>query len=271
MSFVNVDGVNIFYETQGQGEPMMLIMGYGHHSLHWGALTKEFAKQYQVITLDNRGVGRSDKPDAPITIAMMADDACKVLDALSISKANVFGVSMGGMIAQEFALNHSDRLLNLILGCTHCGGSHIVIPDESAMKLLFDFEHLKSLTPEQRSMEVFKFFCTEEFIDAHPEAFRHYHKVTNDYVIPNHTFQRQAEAIMKYDTWGRLPQIKAPTMIITGTADRLIPFKNSEILEERIPGAELVLLQEKRHGFFLEGMDSTKIFVNGFLKRHSKK
>jgi pimeloyl-ACP methyl ester carboxylesterase len=273
LSLTQADGANIYYEILGQGgDPLVLIQGYGHHSLHWGALPDEFVKiGYQVVLLDNRGVGRSDKPDAPVTMAMMADDVRKVLDATGISRASVFGVSMGGMIAQVFALNHPDRLINLILGCTFPGGQHQVKSGPEAAKVLFDYDYLKNMTPEQRSMTVFQFFCSEEFIQDNPEAFKYYHRVTTEYPTPTFTFKRQAEAMLKEDTWDRLPGIKAPTMIITGTADRIVPFKNSELLEERIPGAELVLLQDKLHGFFIEAMDSTRIFVNGFMKRHGKK
>ncbi len=272
MAFADAGGVKIYYEVVGQGDPLVMIQGYGQYSLQWGALPNEFAKlQYQVILIDNRGVGRSDKPDAPVTVAQMADDVCAVLDALSIRRASVFGVSMGGMIAQEFALNHPDRLINLVLGCTMCGGKHSVPPAPEGAKVLFDFKWLGSLTPEQRTREVFRLMCNDEFTEANPEAFNYYYKVTNQYVTPLHTFLKQAEAVMKFDTWERLPNIKAPTMIIHGTSDKIIPFKNGEILEEAIPGAELTLLQDKQHGFFIEAMDSTRIFVNGFMKRHGKK
>ena len=272
MPLARAEGANIYYEVIGQGEPLVLIQGHGHHLLHWGALPNEFVKiGYQVVLVDNRGVGRSDKPYDPVTISMMADDVCKVMDAAGIGRASVFGVSMGGMIAQVFALNHPDRLTNLILGCTFPGGQNQVKSDSEAAKILSDYEYLKNMTPEQRSMTVFKFFCSEEFIQENPEAFKYYHQVTTDYPTPTFTFKRQAEVILKEDTWDRLPGIKAPTMIITGTADRIVPFKNSELLEERIPGAELVLLQDKLHGFFIEAMDSTRIFVNGFMKRKARK
>ena len=91
MSLARADGANIYYEVIGQGEPLVLIQGYGHHLLHWGALPQEFARiGYQVVLVDNRGVGRSDKPDAPVTISMMADDVCKVMDAAGIGHASVF-------------------------------------------------------------------------------------------------------------------------------------------------------------------------------------
>jgi 3-oxoadipate enol-lactonase len=272
MPFVNVNGVKIYYEVIGQGEPLVMLQGYGHYSLQWGGLPNEFVKlQCKVILIDNRGVGRSDKPDAPVTLAQMADDVCKVLDAAEIKRATVFGVSMGGMIAQEFALNHQDRLVNLILGCTSPGGRNSIRPTPEGAKILFDMDYLKTLTPEQRTREVFKFFCTEDFMETNPEALKQYHESTMAYPTPTFTFLRQAEAISKYDTWDRLPNIKAPTMIITGTSDQIIPFRNSELMEERIPGAELTLLQDKRHGFFIEAMDSTRIFINGFMKRKARK
>lgn len=272
MPLVKADGANIYYEVIGQGEPLVLVQGYGHHLLHWGALPQEFVKiGYRVVLVDNRGVGRSDKPDAPVTISMMADDICKAMDDAGIGRASVFGVSMGGLVAQVLAINHADRLNNLILGCTMPGGTHSIPPDPEGMKILFDYDYLKNMTPEQRSRAVFSFFCSEEYMQENPDALKYYHAVTTQYPTPTSTFARQAEAISKEDTWDRLPGIKAPTMIITGTSDRIVPFKNSELLEERIPGAELVLLQDKLHGFFIEAMDSTRIFINGFMKRKARK
>ena len=272
MPYASTEGIKLYYEVMGQGDPLVLIMGYGHHSLHWGALPQQLAKvNYQVVVMDNRGVGRSDKPDAPMSINMMADDVAMVMDVAGLKRASVFGVSMGGLIAQVFALNHPDRLINLVLGCTFCGGPHMVPPDPEALRILFDYEYLQKMTPEQRSMTVFKFFCSDEFIETDKESFNYYHRVTTEFPTPVHIFKRQAEAISAEDTWDRLPSIKSPTMIITGTDDRLVNFKNSELLEERIPGAELTLLQDKRHGFFIEAMDSTRIFVNGFMKRRSKR
>lgn len=272
MPIAKADGADIYYEVIGQGEPLVLIQGYGHHLLHWGALPQEFVKiGYQVVVLDNRGVGRSTTAEGPLTIATMAEDVCRVMDAAGLGRASVFGVSMGGMIAQVFALNHPDRLNALVLGCTGPGGTHHIQPDPEGTRILFDYEYLKGMAPEKRSEAIFGFFCSEEYLQSNPEALKYYHTVTTQYPTPTAVFAQQADAMLKEDTWERLPSIKAPTMIITGTADRIVPFKNSELLEERIPGAELVLLQDKLHGFFIEAMDSTRIFVNGFLKRKLKR
>jgi 3-oxoadipate enol-lactonase len=271
MASVNVDGVNIFYEVGGQGDPLVMVQGYGHYSQQWGKLPLEFAKQYKVILIDNRGTGQSDKPDVPMTITMMADDIARVLDALSIKRANIFGVSMGGLISQRFAVNHPERVINLILGCTFPSGLHHVKPPADGLRILFDSAYLKSLTPDQRTKEIFKYMVSEEFIAENPQAYKDYHEATMEHPTPGYTFKRHAEAIAKEDTWEELAGIKVPTMFITGTSDRIVPFKNSELMEKQVPGAELVLLQDKRHGFFIEAMDSTKIFVNGFIKRHTPK
>lgn len=271
MAFVNVGGNNIYYEVLGQGDPLVMVHGFGHYSLQWGKLPAEFAKQYQVIMVDNRGTGRSDKPDIPMTIPMLADDLARVLDALSIDRVNIFGVSMGGLISQRFALNHHERVINLILGSTSPGGPHFLKPDADGLRILFDAEYLKNMTPERRTREVFSFMCSEEYIAENPESYNYYHRATVEHPTPGYIFKRQAEAMFREDTWDELPGIDVPTMLITGTADRLVPFRNSELMKERIPGSELVLLQGKLHGFFIEAMDSTKIFINGFIKRHSAK
>jgi 3-oxoadipate enol-lactonase len=272
MPFANVGETKIYYEVLGQGDPLVLLQGYGQHALMWAGLPEQLVKaQYCVILIDNRGTGRSDKPDEPVTIAQMADDVCAVLDAIALKKASVFGVSMGGMIAQEFALNHADRLSNVILGCTGPGGPNSIKPSPEGARLLFDLDYLKNMSPEQRTSEVFRYFCSSEFIEENPEALKQYHDAVMKYPTPTYVFRRQAEAMVKFDTWDRLENIKSPTMIITGTADHLMPFKNSELLEGKIPGAELTLLQDKGHGFFIEAMDSTRIFVNGFMKRHGRR
>ncbi len=265
MAFILVDDVKIYYEVIGEGDPLVLIQGFGHYSLHWGQLPYELSRNFKVILVDNRGVGRSDKPKTPITIPIMAEDIIEILDELSIEKASIFGVSMGGIIAQRLAINHGDRVANLILGCTTPSGKHHIMPDSDGQRILFDLDYLKNMKAEQRTMEVFRFFCSEDFIKAHPEAYQFYHRVTMEYPTPTRTFILQADAIQHEDTWEGLPQISARTMIITGTADRIVPYKNSELIRERIPGAELILLENMRHGFFIEAMDATITYINGFL------
>jgi 3-oxoadipate enol-lactonase len=148
-----VGDINIYYEIHGKGEPLVLIMGYGLSSAAWSPVLPALAQKYKVITFDNRGAGKSDKPDGPYTMDMMAGDLAGLLDAIRIKAAHIFGISMGGMIAQHFALRYPERVRSLILGCTTCGGSHGVAPDAAAMAALFDFERMKNTAPQKNFRE----------------------------------------------------------------------------------------------------------------------
>jgi len=269
MPTAKVSDVNIYYESHGDGEPILLIQGYGQYSGHWATMIPALSPEYRVIVFDNRGTGRSDKPDIPYTMKTMADDAKGVLDAVGIGAAHVFGVSMGGMIAQEFAINYPDRLISLILGCTQCGGTKTVLPTPEALAFLLSAEMLK-LPVEDRARETTIWLWTQKFIDKNPEAVELYVEITSKYPTPPHGFARQAQAIMTHDTYERLSQITAPTLVIVGDADKIIPAENSRILASRIPNAELVVLENAGHGFFVEVEAESNRAILDFLRRHSK-
>jgi pimeloyl-ACP methyl ester carboxylesterase len=127
MPHLRANGINIYYEEYGTGEPLVLIMGFTVSSVGWHWNLADFAKHFRVIAFDNRGVGQSDKPNVPYSMATFADDTAGVLDGLGLNTAHVFGISMGGMIAQEFALRHPQRVKTLTLGCTNCGGTQAVL------------------------------------------------------------------------------------------------------------------------------------------------
>ncbi len=150
MPTAKVGDINIYYESHGDGEALLLIMGYGQYSAHWATLIPPLSQEYRVISFDNRGTGRSDKPDIPYTMKMMADDAKGLLDAIGIDSAHVFGISMGGMIAQELALNYPDKVISLILGCTLCGGTKAILPTPEALAFLLSPEMAK-LPVEERA------------------------------------------------------------------------------------------------------------------------
>ena len=268
MPTTKVSDINIYYEIHGEGEPLLLIMGYGGNSRWWEPQMPGLSQEYRVIAFDNRGTGQSDKPDISYTMEMMAGDIAGLLDGIGINAAHVYGVSMGGMIAQEFALCYPDKVISLILGCTLCGGAHTIMPDQEAMTVLFDMERMQRLTPEEAARETLPFLCSQEFIDNNPKLIDELVAGMLEYVTPLHVYQRQAEAIMGHNTYDRLPQIKIPTLVISGTADRLIPVENSNVLASAIEGAELVLLDGAGHGFFIETLDAANKAILDFLGRH---
>ena len=269
MPTAQVGDINIYYESHGDGEPLLLIMGYGQYSAHWSPLIPPFSQEYRVISFDNRGTGRSDKPEIPYTMKMMAADAKGLLDAIGVDSAHVFGVSMGGMIAQEFALNYPGKLISLILGCTQCGGTKTVLPTPEALAFLLNPE-MGKLSVEERARETAPWLVSQEFIDKNPEAVELYVALTSKYPTPIHGFACQAQAIAAHDTYDRLPQITAPTLVIAGSADRIIPAGNSRIIAPRIKDAELVILENAGHGFFIDAEAETTRIILDFLRQHSR-
>ena len=269
MPTVTVSDVSIYYETHGEGEPLVLIMGYGGSSGQWFSQIPGLSQEYRLVVFDNRGTGRSDKPDVPYTMQMLAEDVSGLLEALAIDAAHVYGVSMGGMIAQEFSLRHPDKVISLILGCTNPGGRNSILADAEALAFLFDPERGK-VPPEQKARETVPFLYTQKFIDNNPDTVEQFIAKTLEYATPVLGFRRQSQAIMAHDTYHRLPQIKAPTLVISGTADRLIPVENSRLLASRIPDAELVILEDVGHGFFTEALEEASKAVLDFLGRHSR-
>src|SRR6202047_1299862 len=147
MSFVENQGAKIYWDEQGSGEPLLLIMGLSYPSYMWHRTRPILAKNYRTIALDNRGVGQSDVPPGVYSIALMASDAAAVLDAAGVDSAHVFGVSMGGMIAQEFALQYPARVRSLVLGCTASGGPNAVRAEKRVTEILMGI----GLGPEERA------------------------------------------------------------------------------------------------------------------------
>src|SRR6202041_2553176 len=136
MPFAENDGVKLYWEETGAGEPLLLIMGLGWASCLWNRTRKFLATKYRVITFDNRGVGRSDVPPGPYAIPTMAADAAAVLDAAGVRSAHLYGISMGGMIAQEFPLQYPARVKSLLLGCTAAGGPAALQPAPEVLQVL---------------------------------------------------------------------------------------------------------------------------------------
>jgi 3-oxoadipate enol-lactonase len=265
MPTVKANDINIYYEIHGDGEPLLMIQGYSFYSGHWMTLVPEVSKEYRAIIFDNRGTGRTDKPEPPYTMKMMAADAKGLLDAIGVDRANVFGVSMGGMIAQEFALTYPDKVLNLVIGCSNCGGKKSVIPTPEALAFLFSPDMAK-FSVEERARQTAPWIWTKDFIDSHPQAVEALVAITAKYPTPTQGYAGHGSAIAGHDTCDRLPQIKVPTLVIAGDSDRLIPNENSKIIASRIPGAELVIVENAGHGF-TQSPDAARAILD-FLKRH---
>jgi len=264
MPEAQVNGINIHYRVQGRGEPLVLLMGLGGECGDWILQVCAFKKYYRVITFDNRGVGKSDKPSESYTVKTMADDAVGLMEHLGIGKAHILGVSMGGMIAQEVAITHPERVRKLILVSTTAGrdekGGHS--PELlRAMGLKEDFSD-----EDIRSADIGKVMTS---LNSHAFSSGAIKTVAVPFCwVRTKLFgikgvKGQFEAVMTHSTLDRLHTIKAPTLVIAGTEDRIVPSRSSDLLANRIPNARLVkieggshtLLAEKRGRFNREVLD----------------
>jgi len=258
MPLAKLNGVNINYHVEGQGEPLVMIMGFSGRRSGWIRQIPFFRKHYRVITLDNRGVGNSDKPPGPYSTRMMADDTLGLMDLLGIEKAHILGVSMGGMIAQELAINCPQRVMKLVLACTYAR------QDEMSGDTL---EHRKflRLTPKQQVSAIVSQAFGKPFYRF---IFGLLARVQINLVGSSSTvgIAGQSEACRTHNTLDRLSLITAPTLVIVGTADRVINPVSSELIAGRIPNAKLVRIEGGSHCFSFEMKNEFNREVLNFLK-----
>jgi pimeloyl-ACP methyl ester carboxylesterase len=243
MPFTDNRGTRIYWDEQGSGEPLLLIMGLGYPSAMWHRTRPALSDFYRTIALDNRGAGQSDVPPGPYSMALMASDAAAVLDAADVTRAHVFGLSMGGMIAQEFALQYPGRVQSLILGCTGPGGPNAVRAEPAAIEMLKASSQMKREEATEAAVPfIYDTATSRRLIDEDIATRRAWPTSPVGYLA-------QLQAILAWESFSRLPQITAPTLVIHGKGDRLVPPANAELIAARIPGAQLVLLEHASHLF----------------------
>ena len=217
MPVVKVGNINMYYEIHGEGEPLVLIHGAGLETSTVGPLIQMFTSKYKVVSIDNRGVGRTDKPDEPYSIEMLAEDTVELLNIIGIKKAHFIGSSMGGRIAQVIAVKYPEMVKGLILTSTAARISPSMKTElEIALK-----------TPE----------LWEELLKESAVLF------TQTYPPTRESFYRQFVAAVEFDGKDQLSKIKAPTLIINGTNDETIPMGCTKELVKEIPDSKLILVE----------------------------
>jgi pimeloyl-ACP methyl ester carboxylesterase len=225
-----------YYEEAGRGEPLLMIMGISGDLQGWALQVPELSKHFRVITYDNRGAGRSSAPDRPYSIKQMAGDACALLDHLGIAKTHVLGFSMGGYVAQEFAIAHPERVNKLILLATAPsidGFGRVLV------RSLMDMRR-SSMSREQFVRAMAPFLYSPELLDDEDRYERAIlNSVSNPYSQSDVGFLRQAEAILDFDASDRIANVKSPALVVVGKDDILVPPRNSEKLAKLLPSATL--------------------------------
>ncbi len=240
MPFVENLGARIHWDEQGSGAPLLLIMGLGWPYQGWWRLRPVLSEKYRTIALDNRGVGRSEAPAGPYSIAQMAADAAGVLNAARVNTAHIFGVSMGGMIAQEFALQYPKKVRSLILGCTAAGGPEAVRAEEEAVL------RTRGQDPDQFARAINPFIYDA---GTSPQLVEEDTAVRRKWYASADVYFAQLQAVTAWEAYSRLAQISAPTLVIHGENDRLVPAENGKRIAGRIPGAKLVTIPGASHVF----------------------
>jgi len=260
---IKVNDIEMYYEIHGEGFPCILIMGLAADVNWWTPdVIDAYSQNFKTIIFDNRGAGRTDKPVMNYTVKMFADDTVSLMDILNIERAHIIGASMGGMIAQEIALNYPERVEKLVLCCTHCGGSKQVLPSDEILQQMMT---PRELTPEELVNEIIPLVFTENFIKNNSDFIESYKLRMLKTPIPIDSYQRQVQAIGNFSTGMRLKKIEAPTLIVQGKEDILVPPENAEVLAKRIPNTKVILLENAAHILFQPDPDKISKEIIGFL------
>ena len=263
MSKALINGIDIYYEVHGKGDPLLMIQGLGHSSEFWFLQIPEFSKHFQTITYDNRGVGKSDKPNELYSIADDADDAVALLDHLQIEHAHVLGVSRGGYIAQELAISHPERINKLVLIGTHYGGLEYL---EATGEMWSELLDVAGLSLEGIYRKAARYLLSQEFYANNPGVVDKIVALRMANPQPIDAFQSQLEGARKFDVVGQVKEISASTLVIAGTKDVVVPNWLSEKLANSIPSAQYVAIEGAGHLSFIEQPTLVNRTVLGFLE-----
>lgn len=263
MPKVKVDDIQIYYEVKGEDFPLVMIMGLGRNLESWDPrLVEGLSKKFKLVMFDNRGAGRTDISDREYTIRLFADDTADLMNTLGISKAHILGISMGGMIAQELVLNYPENVAKLVLCSTCSGGSKDVQSSREVSKMLT--ADTSKMSQEEQKRMLLPLVLTDDFIEKNPDFVKLVVQRALKYPISEEAYIRQLNAVRKFNAYERLHQINAPTLILHGRKDVLIPPENGSILAEVIPNAKLVHFEKSAH-MLVEEMNEVINSLTDFL------
>lgn len=255
---LDVGDVGIYYELHGNGPPLALIAGLGTGTWLWDKQLPVFAKHFTTLVFDNRGVGKSDKPFGDYTVSMLASDLNLLLEKLNINKLHVLGVSLGGFIAQEFALTFPEKVDRLVLAATGCGGRDMIPMSENIRRKLLQQgasrEEIRDKLTLAFSPGFLKSAEVEKLLDV---------RMAN--LQPYAAFLSQAHAGTVFDRSDDVQNISAPTFVLAATGDQIVPVENAYTLANKIPDCRLTIYQEAGHQFWVEYSEDFNRDVVDFL------
>ena len=265
MPFSTRTKVSLYYYVVGDGPALCLINGYRLSGAAWPpAFIARLSARCCVISFDNRGTGRSDKPATGYEFGDMATDVIQLLDSLGLPRVHLFGFSMGGAIAQEIAIRYAERIDRLVLFGTFCGGIWAEPASYAVFKRLLAAENQ---SPEEAARQAWPVTYSPEYLAANADAVEQQMRRELEHPTPMFVAQRQMEALRKFDRYRDLPSIRAHTLVATGTHDVLVKPRNSQILASRIPNARLELLADLGHRAIWEAPEEMADLVGDFLTK----
>jgi pimeloyl-ACP methyl ester carboxylesterase len=241
--------VKLYWESTGQGPAVLLLAGQGMTLPGWWSTIPILARSFRVIAFDSRDTGRSSRVALPYSVAQMADDAIAVLDAAGEQRAHVYGISLGGSVAQELALRHPDRVRALVLGATSPGGLNAVLPGPLALTF---FARAGAMGAEEAEWAAVPYTYAEATRRLHADRIAE--NIARRVSSPPGTlaYLHQAAAVATHSTFNRLGHIAAPTLVVHGEQDVVMPPANGRLLAQRIPGAQLMLWPEAGHLYIID-------------------
>ena len=267
MPTAQANGINIYYEARGEGEPMVLISGLGYGLWQWHKMVTGLAEHFHVIAFDNRGAGQTDKPAGPYDVRLMAADTLGLMDALGVGTAIVVGHSMGGFIAQELALSAPERVSGLVLASTNFGGPNHIPVSEEAMQAMTDRSG-SVLDVVRRGVEV---ACAPGYAARNPKGLQELIEYRMGNPVPPEAYQAQMAVglglIDEANAFeGRLKNVQAPALILFGEHDRVVPPGNADLLAGQIPNSSVKILPGAGHLFPIEAPDAAVEAIVGWVE-----
>jgi pimeloyl-ACP methyl ester carboxylesterase len=257
--------VDLHYEVYGDGAPLVLIPGFAAGAWIWSKQIGPLATKFRVVTFDPRGIGKSSFKGETITMRLLAADTAALLQALSIERAHVLGVSFGGFVAQEFALAYPDATRSLSLCCTSYGGPKHVAPSLDTLTAVLSTDGFNTEGRIRRNLLP---AFSPDFARSQPNQVDEVIKLRLENPIVEEAYRAQLAAGLGFNAELRVGAIKAPTLVLSGDADAIVPAQNSRNLAAQIPGARLRLVAGGSHLFFIEQSDDFNRTVVEFLEQN---